>query len=270
MPDRSLRLLTLPQQSVQGGERSGMLLREQPASPPDAPSGPSGKKNGDGRGGTAGEDNPFAPPPEGTPDRPWQPRRPEGSDSDEGQDRGQGDGSSGYTPWGSQWSDRQPGRSDGGFGQRPGAAPGGGPEGQGTTGPNQRWDPTDPAQRRARYSLLSGMWAFFFALFGWPAVALLLGAPAVYWAVSALRAKPGPTDPDTPVPPQSARPQTTAAMSGLVTASLAIVLVASGFAMQLAYSDYYTCRNDALTNAAQQSCSDLLPKGLRNLPGMDN
>ncbi|WP_328749823.1 hypothetical protein OHT57_30820 [Streptomyces sp. NBC_00285] len=266
MSDRSLRLLTLPRQSVQGGERSGMLLREQPASPPDAPSGPSGKKNGDDRGGTADKDNPFAPPPEGTPDRPWQPRRPEGSDSDQDQ----GGGKSGYTPWGSQWSDRQPGRSDGGFGQRQGSGPGGSPEGQGTTGPNQRWDPTDPAQRRARYALLSGMWAFFFALFGWPYVALLLGAPALYWAISALRAKPGTADPDTPVPPQSARPQTTAAMSGLVTSSLALVLVASGFVMQFVYSDYYTCRNDALTNTAQQSCSDLLPKGLRNLPGMDN
>ncbi|MFF0010533.1 hypothetical protein [Streptomyces sp. NPDC005374] len=267
MSDRSLRLLTLPQQSVQGGERSGMLLREQPASPPDAPSEPSGKKNGDGLGGTADEDNPFAPPPEGTPDRPWQPRRPEGSD---GSDGGQGGGNGGYTPWGSQWSDRQPGRSGGGFGERPGAGPGGGPESQGNAGPSQRWDPTDPAQRHARYALLCGMWAFFFALFGWPYVALLLGAPALYWAISALRAKPPAADPDTPAPPQSARPQTTAAVSGLVTASLAIVLVASGFIMQLVYSDYYTCRSDALTNAAQQSCSDLLPKGLRNLPGMDS
>ncbi|MBW8821675.1 MAG: hypothetical protein JF598_26570, partial [Streptomyces sp.] len=95
MSDRSLRLLTLPPQSVQGGQRSGMLLREQPASPPDAPS--SDKKNGEGRGGAAEDDNPFAPPPEGTPDRPWQPRRPEGSDD------GQGDDTRGRTPWGSQW-----------------------------------------------------------------------------------------------------------------------------------------------------------------------
>jgi hypothetical protein len=51
-----------------------------------------------------------------------------------------------------------------------------------------RWDPTDPAQRRARYALLSGMWAFFFVLFGWSYVALLLGALALYWGISALRA----------------------------------------------------------------------------------
>ena len=64
----------------------------------------------------------------------------------------------------------------------------GGPEG----GPGGlRWDPTDPAQRRARYALLSGMWAFFFALFNLPEIALLLGALAVYWGDQlAARAKP--------------------------------------------------------------------------------
>ncbi|MGX1367965.1 hypothetical protein RKD19_003324 [Streptomyces canus] len=258
MSDRSLRFLTLPQPSVPGGERSGVLLREQPASPPDAPS--SGKKsgkNGEGRDGTAEDDNPFAAPPEGTPDRPWQPRRPEGSDD--------GDDDGGHAPWGSQWSDRQPGRSDGGFGQRPGAAPGGGPDGPGNSAPNPRWDPTDPSQRRARYALLCGMWAFFFVLFGWPYVSLMLGALAMYWGISALRAQPRTPDPDTPAPPQSARPQTTAAISGLVTASLAIVFVAASFTARLVYDDYYTCTNDALTNQAQQACEDLLPKNLRGI-----
>ncbi|MET7731007.1 hypothetical protein ABZT02_06525 [Streptomyces sp. NPDC005402] len=268
MSDRSLRLLTLPQQSVQEGERSGMLLREQPASPPDAPSSDktSGKTSGKKDGGTNGEeqgaatedDNPFAPPPEGTPDRPWQPRRPEDSDG------GGGDGG-GRTPWGSQWSDRQPGRSDGNFGERPGAGPGSGPQGQGGPGPGPRWDPTDPSQRRARYALLCGMWAVFFVLFGWPYVSLLLGALALYWGISALRAKPRNPDPDSPAPPPSARPQTTAAVSGVVTASLAIVFVAGSFTARLVYDDYYTCMNDALTNQAQQSCSDLLPKELRSL-----
>ncbi|MDH6452341.1 hypothetical protein M2155_004749 [Streptomyces sp. SAI-119] len=262
MSDRSLRLLTLPQHSVQGGERSGVLLREQPSSPPDAP--PSGEKHDEGQGGKAEDDNPFAPPPEGTPDRPWQPRRPEGSDD------GRGEGGGGRTPWGSQWSDRQPGRSDGNFGQRPGAGPGGGPEDQGTNGPGMRWDPTDPSQRRARYALLSGMWAFFFALFGWPYVALLLGALAMYWSISALRAKPRPQDPDTPAPPQSARPQTTAAVSGLVTASLALVFVAASFTARLVYDDYYTCRSDALTTQAEQSCADLLPKQLRGVMGANS
>ena len=274
MSDRSLRLLTLPPQSVQGGERSGLLLREQPASPPDAPASDknspgksSSGRNGEGQGGAAEEDNPFAPPPEGTPDRPWQPRRPEGSkDSQDGQSEGNG----GYTPWGSQWSDRQPGRSDGGFGDRPGVNPGGGQEGQNSSGPGMRWDPTDPAQRRARYALLSGMWAFFFVLFGWQPVGLLLGALAMYWGGSALRAKPRTPDPNTPTPPQSARPQTTAAVTGLVTASLAIAFVALSFTARLVYDDYYTCVNDALTNQAQQSCSDLLPKEFRGLLGVNS
>ncbi|MCX5236874.1 hypothetical protein OG824_16885 [Streptomyces prunicolor] len=255
MPDRSLRLLTFPPQSV--------LLRERPSSPPDAPS--------DGKSGAGQDDNPFAPPPEGTPDRPWQPRRPEGREDDG--DAPQGDG--GPSPWGSQWSDQQPGRSSGNFGDRPGGPTGqGGPEGPGTGGPGQggtRWDPTDPAQRRARYALLSGMWAFFFALFSWPYVALLLGSLALYWGGSALRAKPRTGDPDTPAVPESqARPQTTAAISGLVTASLAIALVAAMFVAQLAYKDYYTCANDALTNEAKQSCNQLLPKELRGFLGTAN
>ncbi|MEV0177910.1 hypothetical protein AB0I54_01190 [Streptomyces sp. NPDC050625] len=258
MPDRSLRLLTFPPQSALGGER-GALLRERPASPPEAP---SGRENGegDGQGGASQDDNPFAPPPEGTPDRPWQPRRPAPGSSDEHD-----------SPWGNQWSDRQPGRSPGGFGERPGGGPegpGGGP-GQGP-GPGMRWDPTDPAQRRARYALLSGMWAFFFALFSWPYVALLLGSLAIYWGVSALRAKPRTPDPDTPAAQQTGRPQTTAAVSGLVTASLALALVAATFTAQLVYRDYYTCVNDALTNQAKQSCSQLLPHELRGLLGTGN
>ncbi|GGQ80745.1 MULTISPECIES: hypothetical protein [Streptomyces] len=245
MPDRSLRLLTLPPQSPQGGERGAVLLRERPASPPDAPSGDNTPPE---------DDNPFAPPPEGTPDRPWQPRHP----VDGGPEGGQ-------APWGGQWSDRQPGRSPGGFGERPGGNPEGGGPG---TDPGKRWDPTDPAQRRARYALLCGMWAFFFALFGWPYVALLLGALALNWGIGALRAKPRTPAPDAPPTAEPAgRPQRTAAVTGLVTASLALALVAASFTAQLVYRDYYTCTNDALTNEAKQSCSDLLPKELKTILG---
>jgi hypothetical protein len=264
MPDRSLRLLTFPPQPEQGRERGAVLLRERPASPPDAP---SGRADGDGQEAAPADDNPFAPPPEGTPDRPWQPRRPSGSDgSQDGQggQGGQGSGGEDHSPWGSQWSDRQPGRSSGGFGERPG----GGPEGPaGGPPPNLRWDPTDPAQRHARYALLCGMWAFFFALFSWPYVALLLGALALYWGISALRAKPRRPDPNTPAPEPTGRPQTTAAVSGLVTGSLALALVAATFTAQLVYSDYYTCVNDSLTSEAQQSCKHLLPQELRGLLG---
>ncbi|MER6269154.1 hypothetical protein [Streptomyces sp900105755] len=262
MPDRSLGLRMLPPQSVQGGTGSAVLLRERPASPPDASSDrPKGdRKDGspdvpkDDRKDGQKDDNPFAPPPEGTPDSPWRPRRPAGDDDRE-------------APWGSQWSDRQPGRQSGGFGQRPDGAPGGGgqngPGGPG--GPGMRWDPTDPAQRRARYALLCGMWAFLFALFSWPYVALLLGALAVYWGISALRAKP--RDPDEAA---TGRPQTTAAISGLVTASLALALVAANFTAQMVYRDYYTCVSDALTNEAKQSCDHLLPQELRGVLGSGN
>ncbi|MGW8061895.1 hypothetical protein ACVV2G_06280 [Streptomyces ziwulingensis] len=263
MPDRSLRLLTLPQQSAQPGERSTVLLRERPSSPPDTP---SNRGNDGAREGAGEQDNPFAPPPEGMPDRPWQPRHPSNEDDQQGSSSSQGEG--GRSPWGRQWSDRQPGRSPGGFGERPGA-PQSDPEGSGGgTGP--RWDATDPTQRRARYALLSGMWALFFAIFDWPYVALLLGALALYWGISALRAKPrAASDPDTPAPPadQTGRPQRTAAISGLVTSSLAILLVAVSFGAQLVYNDYYTCRKDALTNEAKQSCDTLLPEQLRELLG---
>ncbi|MFG2635524.1 hypothetical protein ACGFX8_16735 [Streptomyces sp. NPDC048362] len=268
MPDRSLRLLTFPPRDAQGAERGAVLLRERPASPPEAP---RGGRDGDGRGGRPQDDNPFAPPPEGTPDSPWRPR-PTESPSGQGQGHGpgsegnSGSGSGGHSPWGSQWSDHQPGRSSGGFGERPGGAPQGP---GGPAGPGMRWDPTDPAQRRARYALLSGMWSVFFVLFSWPYVALLLGALALYWGVSALRAKPRAASPDTPAAP-GVRPQMTAAIGGLVTASLALVLVASTFTVQLVYRDYYTCVGDALTHEAKQSCDTLLPKELRGVLGVND
>ncbi|MEW2621081.1 hypothetical protein [Streptomyces sp. NPDC048106] len=278
MPVRSLRLLTFPPDPAQGGERGGMLLRERPSTPPDAPrdgSGqgePGGRKDEGGRDGERQEDNPFAPPPEGVPDRPWQPRHPSGpsgSGGGQGGQSGQGGGS-----WGSQWSDRQPGRSPGGFGERPGAGPQGpqgpgGQGGQGGPGAGMRWDPTDPVQRRARYALLSGMWAVFFALFSWPYVSLLLGALALYWGISALRAQPRAAEPGKPAPAPG-RPQTTAAVGGLVTAALALVLVASTFTVQFVYRDYFTCVNDALTHEAKQSCQTLLPEQLRGVLGAGN
>ncbi|GLX52765.1 hypothetical protein Shyhy01_57150 [Streptomyces hygroscopicus subsp. hygroscopicus] len=278
MPVRSLRLLTFPPDPAQGGERGGMLLRERPSTPPDAPRG-GAEGSGEGQGGATGrggrggdgkQDNPFAPPPEGAPDRPWQPRHPGGaSGSDGGHGGGRGSGHGGGS-WGSQWSDRQPGRSPGGFGERPGAGPQG-PGGQGGRGGpgGMRWDPTDPVQRRARYALLSGMWAIFFVLFSWPYVSLLLGALALYWGVSSLRAEPRAADPGKPAPGPG-RPQTTAAVGGLVTASLALVLVASTFTVQFVYRDYFTCVDDALTHEAKQSCQTLLPEQLRGVLGTAN
>ncbi|PWS46580.1 hypothetical protein DKT74_06825, partial [Streptomyces sp. ZEA17I] len=155
-----------------------------------------------------------------------------------------------------------------------------------------RWDPTDPVQRRARYALLGGIWAIFFALFDFPEIALLLGALSVYWSISSLRAAPrkpsatdrtaaGGTAAPTPVPGDGVapaatapdrtgdrRPQTTAAISGLVTALLALIIVITTFTVQLVYRDYYTCVNDALTKTGALSCNEQLPKPLEPLFGV--
>jgi hypothetical protein len=154
------------------------------------------------------DDNPFAPPPKGTPDRPWQPRRPAARGED-GEEHG-GDGPAN----GDRWSSEQPAPHKGGgsggsgpFGTRPGGPPPGpgagrppggpGPDGQGggpgrPQGVGPRFDVTDPVQRRARYALLTGMWGLFFGLYGMAQVALLLGALALYWGISSLRGKAKP------------------------------------------------------------------------------
>ncbi|MFE0703703.1 hypothetical protein [Streptomyces sp. NPDC058872] len=235
------------------------------------------------------DNNPFAPPPEGRPDQPWQPRRPEGSDGDPSGNPDSPEPSDG------RWSPRQPGPSQDGFGRGPERQGGdqGGPE----RGPGQgpRWDPTDPAQRRARYAVLAGVWGFFFAFFGPQELALLLGALGLYWAVSSLRAKPkapGEVSPTSQSAPQAPSPfrspadaprpseqgasatagpersMRRAAIGGLVGASTALVVVAVSFSMQLAYRDFYECRDDALTHASQLACNDLLPKQLRVVFGV--
>ncbi|MGW6461306.1 hypothetical protein ACWF94_36165 [Streptomyces sp. NPDC055078] len=241
------------------------------------------------------DNNPFAPPPEGKPDQPWQPRRPDspanrpsdGSSGDSPDDSSGGSsqdsgGSSGgdRSGWGSQWSSRQPGRSSGGgFGGRPGGSnsPNGGQQGPGGKPPGLRWDPTDPAQRRARYALLAGMWAFFFVVFDFTEIALLLGALALYWAISSLRGNipRRATDPSAPPPPAppagqatSNRPQRTAAVTGLVMGTIALIIVAGVYAAQLVYRDYYTCERDALTKEGQISCNEKLPEPLRDFLGV--
>jgi len=326
------------------------------------------------------EDNPFAAPPEGSPDQPWQPRLPadhRGQRSGDGRDgagygqgtagpgtgggngsetgNGQGDSDSGGsdpggsasggpgTPnsgpggsdsgdegsgsvqpsgddpvWGSRWSSRQPGRGSGGFGGpapgqgggpgdggRPGDDDGFGGPGTGGGGPGGgrglRWDPTDPLQRHARYSLHAGVWALFFALFSLPEVALLLSALSLYWGIHALHGgrkdsgksrggKRGarataediagsdrthteagapdatPAAPPVPViatPEQRARSQRNAAIGGLVLAALAICVIASAFAFQMVYQDYFACTHDALTQPSRDQCKHLLPPELR-------
>ncbi|MFD7721431.1 hypothetical protein [Streptomyces sp. NPDC059814] len=335
MPDRRRRTAfrhPLP-------ERSSLLMRERQSPTPgsssspssSSPSSSSSSSSPSGSSGSSGsrpeDDNPFAPPPEDRPDQPWQPRHPvNGGTHGNGENNGDGgDAPEGGSPdnrpvWGSQWSSQQPGRQSGDFGGRPAgpAGPngqGGGRNGQEGKPGGMRWDPTDPVQRRARYSLLAGMWAFFFAIFDLPEIALLLGALATYWSISALRAKPKepstagetsagsssgasagtPADaqgagtgsgaatagaaatPGTAAAPgasgtafaqRGSRQQTTAAVSGLVTALIALAIVATSFTVQLVYRDYYTCVNDALTKSGQVSCNDLLPKPLEPLFGV--
>ena len=266
--------------------------------------------------------NPFAPPPAGAPDRPWQPRQPEGPQgsptgqppaSGEGGDGRQhggaggaggsgdsggnsgsnsggsdgSDGSQGGPPpppppvWGSQWSSRQPqsGRPDP-FAQRPPNQAPSGPQG---TGP--RFDPTDPAHRRSRYALVCGGWGLIFALLGWTAVGLLLGALALYWGISALRMSPEdrasarataasalaassqtPRPAPPPPGPDAQRSFLTAAWTGIITSAVALAIVGTTYGFQLAYRDYYTCKSDALTQPAAHACTKLLPSPLRDLP----
>ncbi|HEY9440258.1 MAG TPA: hypothetical protein VIS29_16770 [Streptomyces sp.] len=309
MPDRRRTAFRLPLPESASMRASTLMRERQSSSQGSSSSSPSGSPSA--------SDNPFATPPADRPDQPWQPRHPshrsDGDGEGDSQNNGGGDGPSDDRPaWGSQWSDRQPGRQNGGFGSRPGStggaggngAPGGGRKGTDRGPGGMRWDPTDPAQRRARYSVLGGMWAFFFAVFNFPEVALLLGALAVYWSISALRAKPksgSSKDADAsaqitgrattaqitgaagtgatgtgaaPTPGagtgSGSRQQTTAAVSGLVTALLALSIVATTFTVQLVYRDYYTCLNDALTNTGALACNDELPKPLRPFFGVKN
>ncbi len=286
-------------------------LRERQA-PSSADERPGGRDAGEDGPDAHGDDNPFAPPAKGAPDQPWRPRRPS-----PGEAAGQ-DGPEGERPGGERWSSRQPAphhgppRDQGPFGPAPGGPvtpPGHGPErppdgqrpqGQGGgQGGGPRFDFTDPVQRRARYSLLAGMWALFFGLFGLPQVALLLGALALYWGISALRGTakrpedPAPDRPDPlgawrgpgatsgtgpdghggrsgpvagppPHPPAPHRPQFTAAVCGTIAAGLALLIVVATFSFQIAYKDYYGCVNDALTQPARHSCTRLLPQVLRH------
>ncbi|SFB85161.1 hypothetical protein [Streptomyces aidingensis] len=153
------------------------------------------------------EHNPFAPPPEGAPDRPWRPR---GGDDDHAGGNGDGNGAAdghgnGHGSddeqgdrderrggiWGSQWSRRQPQRQSGPFGRPPGG--GGRPNGRGggLRGPERRWDPSDPKQRHARFALLAGMWGLVLAWLGIDWLAMFLGALGLYWGIDALL-KPKP------------------------------------------------------------------------------
>jgi hypothetical protein len=269
------------------------------------------------------QDNPFAPPPEGTPERPWQPRFPlpgqgtdqrwgpaappqgdgNGRDSGSGADgTGQGDegqgGPSGQGqpgegepgPWGPPSAGPPPG-APGAWGPPPGGPGPWGPDGPGAPGqghdpqnpPPSPWQPprrreagprgprfdiTDPVQRRARYALLCGLWAFFFVLYSIPQVSLLLGALALYWGISSLRAKPNPKAAAVGGGQPPARPHFGSAVSGVVSGAIAVALVLATFSLQIAYRDYFDCVSDSLTSASRHACNEQIPSWVVNTVGV--
>ncbi|WP_256104998.1 hypothetical protein [Streptomyces sp. ODS05-4] len=287
MPDRrrrtAIHLLSRDRQSTDPTGSSGPGDATGPGGGRGQGSGGRGDETRDARDaqGSRDDHNPFAAPPEGRPDQPWQPRRPEGEDT--GRDGEGAQGGQGRSPWG-QWSPRQPGRSSGGWGSRP--QPGDQPGGRGEQTPQTpRIDMKDPAQRRARYALLAGIWGFFFSVFDFTELALLLGALALYWGVSSLRARRaaattgdaaartaaavgGAPAPAAQEPTGGGRPQTTAAVSGVVMAALTLVIVAATYTVQFAYRDYYSCVDDSLTRSGMLSCNELLPTPLRDVFGV--
>ncbi len=108
-------------------------------------------------------------------------------------------------------------------------------------------------------------------------VALFVGGVAVYWAVSALRAKPGAAadgGADAGATHRTApaahggrpeNPQAPAALGGLFTGGVAVLVVACSIALSLYYQEYNVCVRDALTATADQNCGDLAPKWYVNL-----
>ncbi|BFV58871.1 hypothetical protein KCMC57_up39750 [Kitasatospora sp. CMC57] len=238
-------------------------------------------------GDNTGERNPFAPPPADAPDRPWQPRAPQqpnGSSGGSGDSGGSdGSGHPGDPAEGSSEQDGRPqvppphpwspGYQGGWSPQQPPAAP--------------KFDPNDPVQRRSRYALSAGMGGLFCVVLGIPYVALLLGALAAYWGISALRpprsksasasaagSAAGSAEGATAQPgqqhgpghgPQPVRPQTPAAIGGLVTGGVTILFVLASLGVTLYYQDYVSCVSEALTSQARDSCDNLAPDFLVNL-----
>jgi hypothetical protein len=146
--------------------------------------------------------------------------------------------------------------------------------------PQPRFDANDPVHRRSRYALAGGMGALFCGLWGYLEFSLLFGVLALYWGVSTLRAtrkeaaakaaesaaaaRPGEAQSSWPFG-QRVAPQIPAALGGLITGGVAVALVLGTFGLNLAYKSYFTCEDDALTQSATQSCSDLAPHWLTSI-----
>ncbi|MFF2349314.1 hypothetical protein ACFVVL_06005 [Kitasatospora sp. NPDC058115] len=205
-------------------------------------------------GDDTGERNPFAPPPADAPDQPWRPRAPhpsDGSDRPEGQD-GDPDERP-LVPPPHPWS---PGYRGSGWQPRPPA-----PQ-------PPRLDPADPAQRKARNAALAGMGALVCAFASLHYVALFVGALAIAWGVSAMRApKPaadaatgtGTGTPAAAAPP-APNPLTPAALAGILTGAMTVVFVSAVLGLAVYYNDYVTCVQDSLTASGADGCERLAPQ----------
>ncbi|MFF1908408.1 hypothetical protein [Kitasatospora sp. NPDC058218] len=206
-------------------------------------------------GDNTGERNPFAPPPADAPDQPWQPRNPGPT---EGPDAPDGDGSPDERPQVPPPHPWSPGYQGGGWHPRPPA-----PQ-------PPKLDPADPAQRKARNAALAGMGALVCAFASLHYVALFVGALAIVWGITAMRApKPaattatatGPAAPAA-VAGESAAPNplTPAALAGVLTGAMTVVFVSSVIGLSLYYNDYVTCVRDSLTSTGADNCERLAPK----------
>ncbi|MFJ4185847.1 hypothetical protein [Kitasatospora sp. NPDC089509] len=196
------------------------------------------------------ERNPFAPPPTDAPDQPWRPRSPwpgQGAEGDGGQGGGgqNGDRPPYPPPWG-------PGLGDGGPGRRPQAPP------------PPRLDPTDPAHRKARNAALAGPFALVCLFLGFQWIALLVGVLGIAWGIGALRAKrpaaaaPAPLGGPAGIP--APNPLTPAALAGILTGAMTVVVATSVIGLSVYYQDYMTCVRDSLTNVGAENCDRYAPQ----------
>ncbi|MQS12609.1 hypothetical protein F7Q99_09995 [Streptomyces kaniharaensis] len=204
-------------------------------------------------GDNTGERNPFAPPPADAPEQPWQPRTP-APHPGEGADHPDGDGAGEHPqgqphPWGPGHDGRQP--------HPPAPQP-------------PRLDPTDPVQRKARNAAFAGLFALVSMLAGFPLVALFVGALGILWGITAMRApKPSASGPVGFVPAASS-PITPAALSGVLTGAMTVMLASSVIGFGLYYQDYVTCVRDSLTSVGADNCSRLAPPWYVDLVGNDD
>lgn len=217
-------------------------------------------------GNDTDERDPYAPPPEGAPDRPpaapWNvpgAGGPGGSGSDPGPEQ--------RDPWGRPRQEQRPERDR----------------------DRDEQKPADPRRRNARIALWLGVWGLFFGLVVSEEIGIVMGVAAVVLGVRSLRGTsaprvgprveqgpggtahhPGPArrlDRPAAVPPQAERGKVTrppGAMVGLVTGVMAIVWVLSVWSFRWSHQDYYDCMDAALTKTAEQACKQELPSYLRD------